>query len=56
MSVKSVLPQPGQGMLFSYPKFEAVAVSYPGSPKVYDGVTFFETSVSAAMEIFDSYQ
>ena len=43
-------------LLFSYPKFEPVAVSYPGSAKVYDGVTFFEPSVSAAMEIFDSYQ
>lgn len=43
-------------LIFSYPKFDQVVVSYPGSEKVIDGQTWFEPSISSAIEIFDSYK
>ncbi len=42
-------------LIFAYPKFEAVTVTYPGTTKVYSGVAYFEPSISTAMNMFDSY-
>ncbi len=42
-------------LIFSYPKFEAVTVTYPGSNRAYNGITYFEPSVAAAKDIFDSF-
>lgn len=42
-------------LIFSYPKFEAVTVTYPGTAKAYGGITYFEPSVAAAMDMFDSF-
>ncbi|MBQ8508483.1 MAG: LCP family protein [Clostridia bacterium] len=43
-------------LIFSYSKFEAVSVSYPGSSKVYENVTYFEPSLANALDIFASYK
>lgn len=43
-------------LIFAYPKFEAVTLSYPGNNKVYDGVTYFEPSLSIALDMFDKYK
>lgn len=42
-------------LIFAYPKFEAITVTYPGSAKAYNGVTYFEPTVAAAMDMFDSF-
>ena len=42
-------------LIFSYPKFEAVTVTYPGTTKTYGGVAYFEPSISTAMNMFDSF-
>ncbi len=42
-------------LIFSYPKFEAVTVTYPGTTKTYSGVAYFEPSISTAMNMFDSF-
>ncbi len=43
-------------LIFAYSKFETVTVTYPGSNKVYDGITYFEPKIANAIQIFDSYQ
>lgn len=43
-------------LIFSYSKFESLTVTYPGSNKVYDGVNYFDPSLSSALEMFDSYK
>ncbi len=42
-------------LIFAYSKFETVTITYPGSNKVYDGVTYFEPKIADAIRIFDSY-
>ncbi len=42
-------------LIFSYPKFEALTVTYPGNSKTYNGITYFEPSVAAAMDMFDTF-
>ncbi len=43
-------------LIFAYSKFEAVTVNYPGSTRVIDGITYFEPSLSNALEIFEDYK
>ena len=43
-------------LIFSYSKFEAVTVNYPGSAKAYEGVTFFDPSITSALSMFDQYK
>ncbi len=43
-------------LIFSYSKFEAVTITYPGTSKVFDGITYFEPSVTNAVKIFNSYK
>lgn len=42
-------------LIFSYSDFEAVTVNYPGSTKNFDGIAYFEPSLTSAMEMFDSF-
>lgn len=42
-------------LIFSYHEFESVTVTYPGTSKVYDGITYFEPSLTGALGIFDKY-
>ncbi|MBQ8248621.1 MAG: LCP family protein [Clostridia bacterium] len=43
-------------LIFAYSKFETVTITYPGSNKVYDGITYFEPKIANAIQIFDSYK
>ncbi len=43
-------------LIFAYTKFESTTLTYPGSDKTYDGISYFEPSVSGAMTMFDSYK
>ena len=43
-------------LIFSYPKFKQVKETYPGYNKVYDGVTYFEPSLTSALKKFDAYK
>ncbi len=43
-------------LIFAYSKFETITVTYPGSNRVYDGITYFEPSIASAMKIFNSYK
>ncbi len=43
-------------LIFAYTKFESSVVKYPGSDKTYDGVSYFDPSVSSALSMFESYK
>ncbi len=43
-------------LIFAYTKFETVTLNYPGSDKAYDGISFFDPSVSAALAMFEKYK
>lgn len=43
-------------LIFAYTKFEALTLTYPGSDKTYDGISYFEPSVSGAMTMFEKYK
>ena len=43
-------------LIFSYSKFEAVTITYPGVNKVFDGVNYFEPQTSGALSIFSPYK
>lgn len=43
-------------LIFSYSKFKTVKESYPGYNKVYDGITYFEPSLTSALKKFDAYK
>ena len=42
-------------LIFSYSEFQSVTVNYPGTAKVYDGITYFEPSLTGALGLFDGY-
>lgn len=43
-------------LIFSYNKFKNVKETYPGYNKVYDGITYFEPSITSALKKFDTYK
>ncbi len=43
-------------LIFAYSKFNTVKESYPGYNKLYDGVTYFEPSLTSALKKFDAYK
>ncbi len=43
-------------LIFSYNKFKSVKETYPGYNKVYDGITYFEPSLTSALKKFDAYR
>ena len=43
-------------LIFSYNKFKNVTESYPGYNKVYDGIAYFEPSLTSALKKFDAYK
>ncbi len=40
-------------LIFAYTKFETLVLSFPGSVKAYDGISYFEPNTSAALELFE---
>ena len=43
-------------LIFAYTKFESITLTYPGSDKTYDDVSYFDPTVSAAMTMFEKYK
>ncbi len=43
-------------LIFAYSKFEAVTITYPGSTKMTEGVTYFEPALTNAMSLFSQYK
>lgn len=43
-------------LIFSYSKFETTVLTYPGSTRVFNGVTYFEPSTSTAAELFGRFE
>lgn len=43
-------------LIFAYTKFETVTLTYPGSEKTYDGVSYFDPSISSALTMFEDYK
>jgi LCP family protein required for cell wall assembly len=43
-------------LLLAYSKFESVTVSYPGSARVYDGISYFEPATASALDLFETYK
>ncbi len=43
-------------LIFAYSKFKTITESYPGYNKLYDGITYFEPSLTNALKKFDAYK